>query len=234
MFSHLKNEARQKESGRRLFACTAFGVLAIVICGLPARAEGGLDTGGLTFKDFATADNGASFNRGDPMLSSRPEPTAARIVAIDAANGLAKVYFDSVRVEASLPLGWQATEDGERGVGFSADRATRVLIWRVDFAYEGVRDADHYAATKVGAIKARKPGVRAEARKLSDGSFLIAYDNVPPSRGDTGPRTVFDLVMSKPGNPKEGVLMTLGLPGGDDDRGLKLMALLKSKMIIIW
>ncbi len=164
------------------------------------------------------------------MLAGRPEPAAARLLAIDNANGLARVYFETVKVEASMPLGWQATEDNERGVGLSADHATRVLIWRVDFTFEGVRDADHYAATKIGAIKSRTPGIRAEARKLADGTFLIAYDNVPPSRGDSGPRTVFDLVMSKPGNSKEGVLMTLGLPAADGERGLKLLALLKSKV----
>ena len=45
---------------------------------------------------------------------------------------------------------------------------------------------------------------------------------------------VFDLVMSKPGNPKEGVLMTLGLPASEAPRGLKLLALLKSKLRIDW
>jgi hypothetical protein len=230
MISHLKDEQRQKESGRRLFLLAAFGLLATSA----ARAEDGLDAGGLTFKDFGAADNGASFNRTDPMLPGGPEPALAKLVSIDTANGLARVYFDSVKVEVSLPLGWQATEDGERGAGYSADRKTRVLVWRVDFTYEGVRDAEHYAATKMGAIKARNPGVKAEARKLSDGTFLIVYDNAPPSRGDSGPRTVFDLVISKPSNPKEGALMTLGVPAGDSERGLKLMALLKSKIIVTW
>ena len=234
MNSHLKDEAIQKESGRRLFLLAAFASVAAVAKGSSARAEDGLDAGGLTFKDFGTADNGASFNRTDPMLPGGPEPAPARLVAIDSANGLARVYFPSVKVEASLPLGWQATEDGERGAGYSGDRKTRVLIWRVDFTFEGVRDADHYAATKMGAIKARTPGLRTEARKLADGTFLIVYENAPPSRGDSGPRTVFDLVTSKPGNPKEGVLVTLGLPASETDRGLKLMALMKPKILITW
>ena len=234
MNSHLRHERIQKESGRRLFLLAAFGAVASAANGSSARAEDGLDAGGLTFKDFGTADNGASFNRTDPMLPGGPEPAPAKLVAIDAANGLARVYFQSVKVEASLPLGWQATEDGERGVGFSGDRKIRVLIWRVDFTFEGVRDADHYAATKMGAIKSRTPGLRTEARKLADGTFLIFYENVPPSRGDSGPRTVFDLVVAKPGNPKEGVLMTLGLPAADTERGLKLMALMKSKIVITW
>ena len=234
MNSHLNYEKIQKESGRRLFLLAALGAVASVADGSKASADDGLDAGGLTFKDFGTPDNGASFNRTDPMLPGGPEPAPAKLVAIDTANGLARVYFPSVKVEASLPLGWQATEDGERGVGFSGDRKTRVLIWRLDFTFEGVRDADHYAATKMGTIKSRTPGLRTEARKLADGTFLIVYENAPPGRGDSGPRTVFDLVISKPGNPKEGVLMTLGLPAADTERGLKLLALMKSKIRISW
>jgi hypothetical protein len=234
MNSNLRDERIQKESGRRLFLLMGLSAVATVAGGSKGYADDGLDAGGLTFKDFGAPDNGASFNRTDPMLPGGPEPAPAKLVAIDTANGLARVYFQSVKVEASLPLGWQATEDSERGVGFSGDRKTRVLIWRVDFTFEGVRDADHYAATKMGAIKARTPGLRTEARKLSDGTFLIVYENAPPSRGDSGPRTVFDLVISKPGNPKEGVLMTLGLPAADTERGLKLMALMKSKIGISW
>lgn len=234
MNSHLDHEQRQKESGRRLLLLAALGAVAAVAGASEAYADDGLDAGGLTFKDFGAPDNGASFNRTDPMLPGGPEPAPAKLVAIDTTNGLARVYFNTVKVEASLPLGWQATEDGERGVGFSGDRKTRVLIWRVDFAFEGVRDADHYAATKMGTIKSRTPGLRTEARKLADGTFLIVYENVPPSRGDSGPRTVFDVVISKPGSPKEGVLMTLGLPAADTDRGLKLMALMKSKIVITW
>ena len=234
MNSHLKDERIQKESGRRLFLLAALGAVVTGACIPSAYADDGLDAGGLTFKDFGAPDNGASFNRTDPMIPGGPEPAPAKLVAIDTANGLARVYFQSVKVEASLPLGWQATEDSERGIGFSGDRKTRVLIWRVDFTFEGVRDADHYAATKMGAIKARTPGLRTEARKLADGTFLIVYENAPASRGDSGPRTVFDLVISKPGNPKEGVLMTLGLPAAESERGLKLMALMKSKIVITW
>src|SRR5471032_1463928 len=127
MNSHLMDERIQKESGRRLFLLAALGAVASAAVGSSARAEDGLDAGGLTFKDFGAADNGASFNRTDPMLPGGPEPAVAKLVAIDAANGLARVYFQSVKVEASLPLGWQAPEDGERGAGFSSERTTRVL-----------------------------------------------------------------------------------------------------------
>jgi hypothetical protein len=234
MNPNLKSERRQKESGRRPFLAGAV-LAAVGAFGVgPAEANDGLDAGGLTFKDFATPDNGASFNRTDPMLPGGPDPAPGRVVGVDNANGLVRVFFDSVKVEISLPQGWQANEDGDRGVGFSSDRKTRVLIWRLDFAFEGVRDAEHYAATKVGSITARRPGIQAQARKLADGSFLIVYENVPPSRGDSGTRTVFDVVIPNPGNPKEGVLMTLGVVAADSARGLKLVALLKSKLVISW
>ena len=103
-----------------------------------------------------------------------------------------------------MPLGWQANEDWERGVGFSSDKRFRLIVWRVDFAYEGVNDAEHYAATKTGAIKARKPGIQAQARKLGDGTFLIVYQNVPAAQGDAEPRVVFDLVVPQAGQAKGG------------------------------
>jgi hypothetical protein len=181
------------------------------------------------------ADHGASFNRIDSTFGvNGANPAPSRVIAIDNDNGAARIRFDAIRIEVSLPLGWQATEDWERGVGYSGDRRYRVLVWRVDFPFEGVQDAEHYAATKGGAIRARRPAIQAQARKLRDGTFLIVYDNVPPSQGDTERRVVFDLVMSKPGNPKEGVLMTLGVPASESERGLKFLALLKSKIRIDW
>ena len=109
-----------------------------------------------------------------------------------------------------------------------------MLVWRVDFAYEGVKDAEHYAATKAGSIQARRPTVQAQARKLGDGTFLIVYDNVQSARATPSHRVVFDLVTQKPGDPKEGILLTLGVPASDAARGLKLMALLKQNMRINW
>jgi hypothetical protein len=203
--------------------------LALPLAGVPlaARSDADLDAGGLTFRDFAVADNGSSFNRIDPMIGSGAQPTQSKLLAVDKAGGFARIRFDSVRAEVAMPLGWQAQEDWERGVGFSADKRYRLIVWRVDFAFEGVSDAEHYAATKAGSIQARKPGTRAQARKLADGTFLVVYQNVP---GEGGPRIVFDLVTPKPGNPKEGVLMTLGVPASDADRGMKLMALLKKSL----
>jgi hypothetical protein len=226
------DEARQNESGRRLFLATA---LAACCVARPAMADADLDPGGLTFRNFGISDNGSSFSRFDSTFGNNAaNPTPSRVLEIDGANGLARIRFDTIRAEVSLPLGWQATEDWERGVAFSGDKRYRLILWRVDFAFEGVNDAEHYAATKGGTIKARRPGVQAQARKLRDGSFLIVYENVPPSQGDAERRVVFDLVLSKPGNPKEGVLMTLGVPAADADRGLKLMALLKSKLNVDW
>ena len=45
---------------------------------------------------------------------------------------------------------------------------------------------------------------------------------------------MFDLLLSKPGDPKEGVLVTLGVPAADADRGLRLMALLKQNVSVAW
>lgn len=145
-----------------------------------------------------------------------------------------RVQFGSIRVDVALPLGWQATEDWERGVAYSGDKRYRLIIWRVDFVFEGVKDAEHYAATKVGSIQARRPSIQAQARKLGDGTFLIVYENAPKGQGDGEPRTVFDLVIQRPGNPKEGILMTLGVPASDAPRGLKFLALLKRNMRINW
>jgi hypothetical protein len=221
-------EARQKESGRRPFL---LATLALIWAPIPALAEPDLDAGGLTFRDFAVSDNGTSFSQVNPMIGSGAQPTQSRILGIDKAGGFARIRFDSIRIEVAMPLGWQAQEDWERGLAFSADKRYRLIVWRVDFAFEGTNDAEHYAATKAGAIQARKPGSRAQVRKLADGTFLIVYQNVQ-SEGE--PRAVFDLVVPRPGQSKEGMLMTLGVPGADGERGLRLTALLKQKLRVDW
>lgn len=201
---------------------------------MPAKAQDGLDTGGLTFRDFATLDNGESFSREDPISGGGPNQVSSRLVSIDSIRAAAEIRFDSIKIGLALPLGWTATEDWERGVSHSADRRYRAIVWRVDFAFEGVKDAEHYAATKSGAIRARRPGIRAQTRKLGDGSYLVMYENVPAGQGDGGPRIVFDVVVSKPGNPKEGILLTLGAPATEPDRALSLLALIKHSMRIDW
>jgi len=211
-----------------LFAGLAAGLGAFPV------AAADLDAGGLTFRDFAINDNGASFQRGDPMIAGGPNQVSSRIVGIEGDKGLARVQFGTIRVELALPLGWQATEDWERGVAYSSDKRYRLIIWRVDFPFEGVKDAEHYVATKTGSIQARRPTVQAQARKLSDGTFLIVYENVPKAQGDSEQRVVFDLLFQRPGNPKEGILLTLGVPASDAARGIKLMALLKQSVRINW
>lgn len=188
----------------------------------------------MTFRDFAVNDNGASFSRGDPIIAGGPNQVSSRVLGVDAANGLARVQFASINVDVALPLGWQATEDWERGVAYSTDKRFRLIVWRVDFAFEGAKDAEHYAAMKSGSIQARRPTVKARARKLGDGTFLIVYENVPRVQGDSETRTVFDLLIQKPGNPKEGVLLTLGVPASQMDRGFRLLALLKQSLQITW
>ncbi|MCW5733149.1 MAG: hypothetical protein KIS73_03455 [Enhydrobacter sp.] len=211
-----------------------FGAAALALLPVSTRAKGDLDAGGSTFRDFAVADQGSSFQKVDPMIGSGAVPTQARVLSVDNAGGFARIRFDAIRVEVTMPLGWQANEDWERGIGFSSDKRFRLIVWRVDFAYEGVNDAEHYAATKIGAIKARKPGIEAQARKLSDGSFLIVYRNVPAGSGDAETRVVYDLVVPRPGRPKEGVLLTLGVSASDSERGLRLLALLRPSIRIDW
>ena len=227
MNPNLKNERGQKATSRRVLL---LGTAALTFLPASAYSQANLDARGMTFRDFAVLDQGSSFHRVDPMIGSGAVPTQARVLSVDNDRGFARIRFEAIRVEVAMPLGWQATEDWERGVGFSSDKRFRLIVWRVDFAYEGVNDAEHYAATKSGAIRARRPGVQPQARKLPDGSFLIVYQNVPAAQGDAERRVVFDLVVPRPGKPKEGVLMTLGVPAGDADRGLKLMALLKSSL----
>jgi hypothetical protein len=203
--------------------------------GLAAGQEK-LDPGGLTFRDFGVADNGASFSRSerDPIIAGGPNQISAKVASIDADKGLARLRFDAVRVELAVPMGWQATEDWERGVAYSTDKRYRVIVWRVDFPFEGVKDAEHYVATKAGAIQARRPNVHAQARKLGEGAFLVVYENVAKAHGDSEPRVVFDLVRQNPKNAKDGVLLTLGVPASEAARGLKLMALLAQNMKVSW
>ena len=222
---------RQKESGRRPFIAATLALLC-----LPSMAVANqpLSTGGLTFKDFGTADNGASYSRGSQVIGgdSNNSQTLAKVVGIDREQSAVRVRFDPIRIEMLLPMGWQATEDWERGVAYSLDKRYRVVVWRVDFAFEGVKDAEHYAATKARSIKARRPGVQAQARKLPDGTMVVVYENVPKGPNDSGPRTVLDLVMPDPKNPKLGILVTVGVPSSDTARGIGLMALLKQNMRI--
>ena len=229
----MKDEVKQKESGRRLFLAMAGA--GFCLASPAAHAEDKLDAGGMTFLDFATPDNGASFARGsDSMIAGGPNQVSSRVVALETAKGLARVRFDQIRVTVALPLGWWATEDWERGVAYSSDKRYRLIVWRVDFDYEGVKDAEHYAATKGGSIQARRPTVKAQARKLGDGTFLMVYENVPKAQGDSETRVVLELLTPQPGNPKLGVLMTLGMPVSDAGRGLRLLALLQSGLKIDW
>ncbi|WP_422035967.1 hypothetical protein [Reyranella sp.] len=217
-----------------LSGATAF-VLAAPMAPLHAQTANRLDPGGLTFRDFGVPDNGASYTRGEQSIGGGTTQKFTRVLGIDGASQAVRLRFDSVKVELLLPMGWQASEDGERGIAYTLDKRLRLLVWRVDFAYEGVRDAEHYAATKAGSMKARKPGVQAQARKLRDGSFVVVYENVPKGPSDnSGPRTVFDLVIPDPRNPKVGVLVTLGMPTSEAGRGLQLLALITQNMRIDW
>lgn len=222
-----------------MFLLAGFAAGGLQFCGPSPRAQGGdLSTGGLTFRDFGMADNGASFSHGQQSIGGSTtgagRSRSTKLVGVDSNALSARVQFQSIKVEMTLPMGWQATEDWERGLAYSIDKRYRVIVWRVDFEFEGVKDAEHYAATKAGSIKARRPGVQAQARKLNDGSLLVVYENVPKAQGDSETRAVFDLVVPSPKDPKAGVLLTLGVPTSDASRGLNLMALLKQHLRIDW
>jgi hypothetical protein len=233
---NVKYKRGQREPARALRPLALFLVL-LGIC-LPALADDNLSANGATFRDFATADNGASFTHIiDSMTmgaAAAVDQKQAKVISIDTKNSLARVRFESVKVELALPLGWQAGEDWERGVAYNSDKTYRLVVWRVDFAYEGVQDAEHYASTKTGSIKARRPTIQAQARRLGDGTFLNVYENVPPGSGDTKPRSVLDLLISKGPGAKEAVLLTLGMPANQGANGLKLLALIKAQVKIDW
>jgi hypothetical protein len=230
------NENKQKESGkaRRGLAIALAATCLWMTCS--AHAEDKLDAGGATYRDYARPDNGASFFKVEGMASggNASDLTPARLVGADNAQGTARVRFDAIRTEVTLPMGWQASEDWERGVAFSGDRRYRLVAWRVDFAFEGVKNAEHYVATKSGSIQARRPNVQAQARKLADGTFMVIYQNVAPSRGDSEQRVVFDVLLTPSAGAREGALLTLGVPASEAERGLRLIALIKASAKVEW
>lgn len=214
---------------------SAAAALAAFVAPLHAQTTNRLDPGGLTFRDFGTPDNGSSYTRGEQSIGGGTTQKFTRVLGIDPTTQAVRLRFESIKIELLLPMGWQASEDGERGVAYTTDKRIRLIVWRVDFTYEGVKDAEHYAATKAGSMKARRPGVEAQARKLRDGSLLVVYENVPKGPSDSsGPRTVFDLVLPDPKNPKVGVLVTLGMPTAEAGRGLQLLALITQNMRVDW
>ena len=173
--------ARQKESGRRLFLVARPGGLFAGLAG-PGRRQTRRRRPHVPRLFHQRQRRELQPRRPDDRRrpQSRCRPGSSPSKATRAWRGCSS---SSIRVELALPLGWQATEDWERGVAYSSDKRYRLIVWRVDFAYEGVKDAEHYAATKAGSIQARRPTVQAQARKLGDGTFLVVYDNVAKAPG---------------------------------------------------
>lgn len=229
-------EHGQNESPRRRTGLTAAVLLACLWMAPGARADDRLDPRGATYRDYSRADNGSSFFKieGTESGNAAGELAVATLLGTDNNQGTARVRFDRIKTEVTLPMGWSAGQDWERGVAYSHDRGYRLIAWRVDFAFEGVKDAEHYVATKSGSIQARRPGVKAQARKLSDGSYMVIYENVPPRRGDSGQRVVLDVLLTRSASAKDGVLLTLGVPASDAERGLRLMALIRASAKVDW
>jgi len=95
-------------------------------------------------------------------------------VAVEGANGLARV--SSAPSGSNWRCRWLAGDRDWSGVSLQQRQALPLIVWRVDFAYEGVKDAEHYAATK--AARSRLAADR-QARPASWAmALLVVYDNV--------------------------------------------------------
>ena len=130
--------------------------------------------GGLTFRDFSTQRQRRELQprRPDDRRRAQPGVVEGRRRRRRQGSGAGPVRARSGS-RWRVPLGWQATEDWERGVAYSSDKRYRLIVWRVDFAYEGVKDAEHYAATKAGvdpgpAADRAGPGPQAGRRHVPD------------------------------------------------------------------
>ena len=175
------NEAKQKESGRRLFLAAAGAALCLP---LSARASDKLDAGGLTFRDFATLDNGASFARGDPMIAGGPNQVSSKVVGHRQRQGLRPRPL-----RADPGRRWRCRSAGRpprTGSGASATAATSAIASSSGGSTStsrASRTPSTMPRTKVGSIQARRPGVKAQARKLGDGTYLVVFENVTEGTG---------------------------------------------------
>jgi len=206
---------------------------------MPAvAANDRLEAGSATFRDFALASTANSLvDDSNPInrdWTSNTAETLAEVVSVDAAQGLARVRFKSVECELAIPLGWHAIEDRERAAIFTPDRSARLILWRVDLAFEGAADVEKYVTAKQAALRTRIPQLAAQVRRLAEGEFLAVYTNVPARRGDSEPRVIFDLVTPNPTNKLRALLMTLGVPASRADRYLPLLALLSRERKVSW
>jgi len=119
-----------------------------------AGAQSGLDAGGLTFKDFAIADNGASFNRNESIPGSGAGP--ARLIGVRQRQWQGACRFDSIR--SRFPYRWLARgSDSERGVAFQRRPKLPATGVADRLRLEGVKDPEHYGADQGRAIEARRP-----------------------------------------------------------------------------
>ena len=115
---------------------------------------------------------------------------------------------------------------------------TRVIMQRTLDSYGAGIEVRSVNITDVQVPEAVQQAQRDSVKAKADRERMIkeaqAYANgiLPKAQGDAEQRVVFDLVTQKPGDPKEGILVTLGVPASDAVRGLKLMALIKQNMKI--
>ena len=219
------------------------GLAAVLFMAMPVQAQprqpgSGLDPGDSTFKLFARSTDAKSLqdtaDRINREWTNATAETLVDLLSISAAEGYGLIRSKAVSIDQKVPLGWHAIEDNERLAIFNPDRSVRIIVWRVDLAYEGVPDLEKYMEIKAGGLRSRFPAIQASSRTLPDGQVLGVFNNVPARKGDREPRAILDLITPNPQNPKRAVLMTFGTPMSKAQEFLPLLALMASGREITW
>lgn len=190
------------------------------------------------YADFAHADSEQSLlDRNDPILRKWVTNTMENVIEVknvDRVGQNATVYSLSAKMSVTIPLGWYAIDDGERGAAFVADETLRLIMRQVDLAFEGVSGIGDYAQVKRGLLLQQFPKMRAQEVRLSPDIIMNVYEAVPPRPNDKLPRTIFDIITASPKDPKRANLMTFGVPDGQGQKYLPLLGLFLRDRKIDW
>jgi len=216
-----------------------FGAGLAFVAAAPAGAEY-VDPRAMVGKygDFAQSDNERSLlDRNDAILQRWVTNTTENVIEVknvDRAGQNATVYSISSKTTVTIPLGWYAIDDGERGAAFVGDETLRLIMRQVDLAYEGVSGIGDYAQVKRGLLLQQFPKMRASEVRLGPDMIMNVYEGVPPRPNDKAPRTIFDIITASPKDPKRANLMTFGVPDGEGQRYLPLLGLFLRDRKIDW
>lgn len=190
------------------------------------------------YADYAQSDNDRSLmDRNDPILNKWISNTIENVIEvrnIDRSAQSATVYAASAKTAVTIPLGWYAIDDGERGAAFVADETVRLILRQVDLAFEGVSSIGDYAQVKRGLLLQQFPKIRTYEVRLGPDMVMNVYEAVPARPNDKAPRTIFDIVTASPKDPKRANLMTFGVPDGQGQKYLPLLGLLLRDRKIEW